>query len=88
MLERLLARLKLAKHGIFRTKVKIGDLTVKVPPEVLVRAIEAPSQETELKYSKWALKLARAYCPPGDEECIEKVAEGLSKRIVERFKLD
>jgi len=88
IVERAIARLKLARHGIFRTKVKLGDMVIKVPPEVLVRAIEAVSQESELKYSKWAVNLAKAYCPPGDEECVEKMAEYLSRRICEHFKLD
>jgi len=88
MLEKIYFRLKLLKYGILRPKMKIGYTTIEIPPDLLFKAIKSPCQETTIKYSVWAEHLARAYCPPGDEECVKKVAGELSKKIVEKFKLE
>jgi len=104
IIKKIRDRYILAKHGIIsnrQLKVNYLGKNIKIPGEIFVGAVESPSQYDFIAHSVWAINLARAEClpenrknlpfnklTPEERACIQAVANGLAKKIVEKFGLE
>ena len=84
-----------------QSRVRFMGRSIKVPKEILVKAIRSPSQVEAIAKSAWAIGLARALClaperenlpydllTPAEKKCVEGMARGLARRVSERFRLE